>query len=105
MAKENDKTYLQTIEDLRIRIKEKDEEIKILKRIIRDGVFCGKEEIMLVYDWSKHIFKKWVKIGLPCLIVDRMYYAHKDNINEYFKAKTRISYQNASDEMLDDDDK
>jgi hypothetical protein len=103
--KDTEKNYLNAIEDLKCRLREKDETIKTLKRQLRDGVLCGKDEIIQVYEWSDYIFKKWVKNGLPCLIVDRFYYAHKDNISDFFKGITRQSYRNAPDSLIDDDEK
>lgn len=103
MADNQDKerALLGRIRDLEAQCREQDGRIADLTRQLRDGVFCGKGEIMQSYGWSEYVFGKWVKMGLPCLIVDRTYYAHKDNINEFFRAVTRKTYANAPDDIID----
>jgi hypothetical protein len=96
--KQTEKDYQNTIYDLQQRLHEKDILIKKLKRVIKDGVMYGKDEIMEVYGWSEYKFKSWVQKGLFCLYVDRTYIAHKDNISEYFKGITRKQYKNIPDD-------
>ena len=40
-------------------------------------------------------FKKWIKMGMPVLVLDGTCYAHRDNIDEFFKAVTRVNSKNA----------
>jgi len=49
---------------------------------------------------TEYMLKKWVKLGMPVLIVDGTWYAHRDNINAFFKAKTMV---NSSAVKLDGD--
>jgi len=99
--KETEKTYLQTIAGLQERIREQDALIEQLKRQVRDGIFLNKNEIMSVYDWSEYNFSQWVKMGLPCRIINRTHIAHRDNINDFFKTFTRVSYKGASDDVIE----
>ena len=91
----NSETYLETISIMQKRI-------KVLEKQLEHKVLQGKEEIMEAYKWTDYQYKKLVKLGLPILIVDRTHYAHKDNIDDFFKAATRRSYKDAPDNLLDD---
>jgi hypothetical protein len=78
------KAYIQTIAILNDRIRE-------LEKQLNQKILFGKDEVMACYKWSEYTLMKWVNKGLPVLIVDGKYYAHKDNIDEYFKLKTRVN--------------
>jgi len=93
--KEMEKHYQKTIEEFKARLREKDEYIADLKRQMRDGVFMGKDEIMAAYKMTEYMAKKWVKLGMPVLILDGTWYANRDNINAFFKAKTMVNSSNA----------
>jgi len=43
-------------------------------------------------------------MGMPVLYVDGRCYAHKDNIDEFFKLLTRTSSKNIPDDILNSDD-
>jgi hypothetical protein len=90
IAKDIEKTYLQTISILQ-------EKIRVLERQQIKNIFQNKEEIMEEYGWTEYILKKWIKLGLPVLLVDGKCYAHRDNINEFFKVKTRVNSSNVAD--------
>lgn len=87
----DDKAYQKTIEDLKARLREKDAMIEELKHQVRDGVLLGKDEIMAAYKMTEYMAKKWVKLGMPVLILDGAWYANRDNINAFFKAKTMVN--------------
>jgi hypothetical protein len=38
-------------------------------------------------------FHKWIKKGLPALCEDGRWYAHKENIDRFFQARTNILTQ------------
>ena len=37
---------------------------------------------------SKPTLSKFIGLGLPCTVIDRVYYAHADNVEEFFKKLT-----------------
>jgi hypothetical protein len=37
---------------------------------------------------SENTFQKFVRRGLPVRIIDKRYYAHKDNLDRYFENLT-----------------
>lgn len=90
----DEKAYMKTIEELKARLREKDVVIEDLKHQIRDGVLLGKDEIMAAYKMTEYMAKKWVKLGMPVLILDGTWYANRDNINAFFKAKTMVNSAN-----------
>ena len=86
-GKTSDHTYMHTIQILQSRV-------RILEAQLENKVFFSKEEIMEAYKMTDYTFRKWIKMGLPVLIVDRTCYAHRDNIDEFFKAVTRVNSKN-----------
>lgn len=53
-------------------------------------VLIGRQEIM---DWlkiSKHAFGQFIQMGMPALILNGRYYAHKDNLDDFFREITRV---------------
>lgn len=84
----SDSTYMHTIQILQARI-------RVLEEQTENKVLFGKDEIMDAYKMTDYTFKKWVKMGLPVLIIDRTCYAHRDNIDEFFRAITRVNSKNA----------
>jgi hypothetical protein len=84
----SESTYLHTITILQARI-------RILEQQIESRVLFGKEEIMEAYKMTDYKFKKWIKMGMPVLILDGTCYAHRDNIDEFFRAVTRVNSKNA----------
>jgi hypothetical protein len=83
-------TYLKTISILQ-------ERICVLEKMLNKKVLQGKDEIMKTYNMTEYKFKKWVKAGMPVLIVDGTCYAHRDNIDEYFKSATRVNSSKVPD--------
>jgi len=66
-----------------------------------DKILMGKKEIMDYLKITDHNYKKFIRMGMPVLYVDSRCYAHKDNIDEFFKAVTRVSMKNAPDDLID----
>jgi hypothetical protein len=63
-----------------------------------DNVLTSKDEILAYTGLSKHTYIKFLKMGLPVLYIDGRCYAHKDNIDEFFKKVTRVNSSKAEDE-------
>jgi hypothetical protein len=40
-------------------------------------------------------------MGMPVLYIDGRCYAHKDNIDEFFKAITRVNSSKIADDIID----
>lgn len=64
-------------------------------------VLMSKQEIMDHLKISKVAYRKFIRMGMPVLYIDGRCYAHKDNIDDFFKAITRVSMKNAPDEIID----
>jgi predicted thioredoxin/glutaredoxin len=84
----SESTYLHTIQILQARV-------RILEKQMENKVLFGKDEIMESYKMTDYKFKKWIKLGMPVLILDGTCYAHRDNIDEFFRAVTRVNSKNA----------
>ena len=63
-----------------------------------ENVLTSKDEILEYTGLSKHLYVKFLKMGLPVLYIDGRCYAHKDNIDEFFKKVTRVNSSKAEDE-------
>ena len=63
-----------------------------------DNVLTSKDEILEYTGLSKHLYVKFLKMGLPVLYIDGRCYAHKHNIDEFFKKVTRVNSSKAEDE-------
>ena len=49
-----------------------------------------KKEIMVYLDISsEEIFRRFIKQGLPAVVIDGRWYAHAENLDDFFKVKTR----------------
>jgi hypothetical protein len=54
-------------------------------------VLIGKKAIMEYLDLkSDQSFYKWIEKGMPALCEDKRWIAHKENIDNFFKATTNI---------------
>lgn len=53
---------------------------------------------------SKYLFAKFVRMGMPVLYVDGRCYAHKDNIDEFFRCITKVNSSKVPDEILESGD-
>jgi hypothetical protein len=61
----------------------------------------SKQDIMDHLKISKGSYRKFVRMGMPVLYLDGRCYAHKDNIDDFFKTITRVNMKNAPDEIID----
>ena len=52
------------------------------------GLLDGKDEIMTFLKCSEHKLLKYAKAGMPVLIEDGRWLAHRENIEEFFKLYT-----------------
>ena len=64
-------------------------------------VLTSRGEIMEYANLSKYLFAKFVKMGMPVLYIDGRCYAHKNNIDEFFRAITRVNSSKIPDDVLD----
>lgn len=64
-------------------------------------VLTSKQEIMDYLKISNVSYRKFIRIGMPVLYLDGRCYAHKDNLDDFFKAITRVNMKNAPDEIID----
>jgi len=51
----------------------------------------SSQEIMEAYDLSRPAFQKFIGLGLPARRIDGKWYAHMDNIDDFFRKLTRVS--------------
>jgi len=66
-------------------------------------ILTSKEEIMDYAGLSKYTYAKFLKRGMPVLYFDGRCYAHKDNIDDFFKAITRVNSSNSPDAKIEGD--
>lgn len=60
-----------------------------------DKILIGKDAIMdYIRISSVELFKEWVEAGLPAVLKKRRWYAHADNIDEYFR---KITFRTSRD--------
>jgi len=64
-------------------------------------VLTSKQEIMDYLKISDKLYKKFVRLGMPILYIDGRCYAHKDNLDDFFRGITRVSMKNAPDHIID----
>ena len=53
-------------------------------------LLIGMEAIMKYLRISRPLFKRFIKNGMPVLFFGARWYAHKDNLDDYFKKITRV---------------
>ena len=64
-------------------------------------VLMSKQEIMDYLKISEKLYKKFIRMGMPVMYLDGRCYAHQDNLDDFFKAITRVTMKNAPDELID----
>ena len=65
------------------------------------GLIYGKNEISAyLNNASDYLLKKWVREGMPVLIEDGRWLAHKENLEDFFRHYTR---RRVKAEMMDDE--
>lgn len=52
-------------------------------------LLIGSQQIMTYLQVSKTTFYKFIKLGMPAIVIDGRWYAHAENLDEYLKAVTR----------------
>lgn len=67
-------------------------------------VLTSKQEILDYLKISHKLYKKFIRLGMPVLYIDGRCYAHRDNLDDFFKTITRVSMKNAPDELIDSSD-
>jgi len=56
----------------------------------RTGLLIGKKEVsVFLDDASDYLLKKYIEMGMPVVIEEGRWFAHKENIEEFFKHYTR----------------
>ena len=55
----------------------------------RAGLLDGKNEIMDYLRCTEHKLLKYAKAGMPVLVDGGRWLAHKDNLEDFFRAYTR----------------
>ncbi len=64
------------------------------------GLLVGKKAISeFLDDASDHMLKKYLELGMPVVIEDKRWLAHKENLEEFFKLYTRKKVNNIPDAM------
>jgi hypothetical protein len=54
-------------------------------------ILIGRKAIMDYLDLkSKDSFYKWIKRGMPAMVEENRWYAHKENLENFFKVRTNI---------------
>jgi|APFre7841882793_1041355.scaffolds.fasta_scaffold159115_1 hypothetical protein len=53
------------------------------------GVLIGKKAIAEYLHVSRDSFYEFIKLGLPAVVINNRYYAHKENIELWFQGITR----------------
>ena len=52
-------------------------------------LLIGQKDIMEYLEISRPMFRQFLEMGLPARVVNQRWYAHKDNIDDFFKKLTR----------------
>lgn len=69
-----------------------------------DRIITCRDDIMKYLNLSKYMCIKFIKMGMPVLIIDGRWYAHKDNLDEFFRARTRVDSRNIPDNVLNSEE-
>jgi len=57
-------------------------------------ILNGRGEIEQYLNVSKRVFYQFLEMGLPARVINKRWYAHKDNVDEFFKKLTRYREKN-----------
>ena len=60
----------------------------------------NKQEIMDYCKISEKLFIKFIKNGMPAIQIEGRWYAHTENLDDFFKTLTRVSMKNMSEEDI-----
>jgi len=58
---------------------------------IKSKLLITAGSIMQYLDISRPTFYKWLKKGMPATLIEKRWYAHQDNLDEFFKKMTKTS--------------
>ena len=67
-------------------------------------ILTSRQEVMDYLGITKHIYLKFIRLGMPVLYMDGRCYAHKENLDTFLKAVTSRSARDIPDEVLNADD-
>ena len=56
----------------------------------RARLLIGKKEILEYLQIGQPMFYEFIKIGMPARVINNRWYAHKDNLEEWFRGLTRV---------------
>jgi hypothetical protein len=59
----------------------------------------SKQEIMDYCKISEALFKKFISAGLPAMYIDGRWYAHADNLDDFFKSLTRVQMRKIPEDV------
>jgi len=66
------------------------------------GLLVGKNEIRkFLGDASDYMMKKYLEMGMPVVIENKQWLAHKENIEDFFKLYTRKKVSDVDAAMLE----
>lgn len=68
------------------------------------NLLTSRQEIMDHLKLTKTWFSTFVRLGMPVTYINGRCFAHKENLDEYFKQITRVSMKNVPDEILNAED-
>jgi len=62
---------------------------------IKKKILNGSKEIMAYIGISSlPLFKEFIKMGMPAKLINNHWYAHSDNLDEYFRVITNYREKN-----------
>jgi len=64
------------------------------------GLLSGLKAILEYTGFSEFIYQKWIKAGMPVWYFDGTPYAHKENLEAFFKSRTLVSSRELSDDII-----
>jgi hypothetical protein len=59
--------------------------------MVSKKILTSKQEIMTYLGASKHLFNKYIQLGMPARYDDSRWLAHTDNIDGWFRQYTLVS--------------
>ena len=57
-------------------------------------ILAGLDEICKYANMSKPTFYKFIKLGMPAVIIEGRWWAHSENIDKFFQRITNVSMKN-----------
>jgi len=52
-------------------------------------IFTSKDDILKYMQISNRLFEHFLKIGLPAVQINTRWYAHADNLDDWFRKNTK----------------